>query len=54
MTRCGTSLTYTAVTPVRYICTKAAGHKGPHFDADAPISWTALPPYPVLRRYWGK
>jgi hypothetical protein len=25
----------------KFTCTQPAGHKGPHFNAEAPVSWTA-------------
>ncbi len=38
MTECGGTIQYTGGP--QFICTLPAGHKGPHFDAEAPVSWT--------------
>lgn len=43
---CGATIQY-ADQP-KFTCTLAAGHKGPHFDAEGPVSWfcdiAAIPP----------
>jgi hypothetical protein len=54
MAECGSALTeYTPVGTVKFVCTQAAGHKGAHFDAAGPMSWTCsvavIPPHDLTR-----
>lgn len=38
MAECSATIQY--VGAPKYACTLAAGHKGPHWNAEAPMSWT--------------
>ena len=37
-TECGATIQY--IGQPEFICTLAAGHEGPHFDAKGPVSWS--------------
>lgn len=50
-TECGSTMQY--IPGAKFICTQPAGHKGPHFDAEGPVSWTSsvavIPPRDTTR-----